>query len=175
MKRYTVDEIQNNQFYQMPKFLFNDKFKSLSSDARVLYSLLRDRHQLSIKNNWVNKNNEVYLIYTRDEMANMIGISIKTALKALNQLKECELIEEDRQGINKPNLIYLSHQTLETIGQVNFTYQDTQILPSSNTDSSNIISKYKTRRKYTKKNNSSYSNKQIKAAAKLADALVNGM
>jgi hypothetical protein len=40
-----VNDVKNNRFYQMPKFLFEGEFKDkLNNDARVLYSLLRDRH-----------------------------------------------------------------------------------------------------------------------------------
>src|SRR5690554_2897761 len=100
--RYTIENVVNNRFYQMPKFLFEGEFKNLSNDARVLYSLLRDRHDLSLKNNWVNENNEVYLIYTREEMANILGCSQPTVRKAINQLKELDLMEEERQGLNRP-------------------------------------------------------------------------
>ena len=58
--------------YQMPKFLFEGEFKALSNNARVLYTLLRDRHDLSLQNHWVNENNEVFLIYSREEMADML-------------------------------------------------------------------------------------------------------
>ncbi len=66
--RYTVNDIENSQFYQMPKFLFRGEFKDLSNNARVLYCHLKDRHKLSMKNKWINKDNEVYLIYTREDM-----------------------------------------------------------------------------------------------------------
>lgn len=64
--RYTVNDVKNNRFFQMPKFLFEGDFKDkLNNDSRVLYSLLRDRHELSLLNNWVNENNEVFFIYSR--------------------------------------------------------------------------------------------------------------
>ena len=113
MKRYTKEFIVNNRFYQMPKFLFEGEFKKLSNDARVLYSLLRDRHDLSLVNNWVNEKGEVYLICTRESMAEMLGCSIPTARKALKQLIKHGLIEEERQGLNKPNLIYLTAISIE--------------------------------------------------------------
>ena len=113
MRRYTKELIINNRFYQMPKFLFEGKFKKLSNDARVLYSLLRDRHDLSLANNWINERGEVYLIYTRENMAEMLGCSIPTARKAINQLIKYGLIEEERQGLNKPNLIYLTAISVE--------------------------------------------------------------
>ena len=70
--------------------------KGLSNDAKVLYSLLKDRHELSLQNNWVNEKNEVYLIYTRGNMQKILGLSDKTVKKAIDQLKKFGLMEEER-------------------------------------------------------------------------------
>jgi len=105
--RYTVNEVQRNTFYQMPKFIFEGEFENLGNDARVLYSLLRDRHELSIKNQWINENGEVYLIFSRENMCDMLKLSEKTITKAMNALKKFKLIDEQRRGLGKPNLIYL--------------------------------------------------------------------
>ena len=105
--RYTAAEVQRNTFYQMPKFLFDDEFKGLSNDARVLYSLLRDRHELSLKNQWLNENDEVYLIFSRENMCEMLNLSEKTVTKAMNDLKKHRLVDVQRRGQGKTNLIYL--------------------------------------------------------------------
>lgn len=117
--RYTVENITNNRFYQMPKFLLEGEFKELSNDARVLYSLLRDRHELSLSNNWINENNEVYLIFTREDMAKLLGCSQPTLRKAIKQLIEFGLMEEERQGLNKPNIIFLTAVSIENTGVKN--------------------------------------------------------
>jgi len=115
--RYTVADVINNRFYQMPKFLFEGEFKAgLNNDARVLYSLLRDRHELSLLNNWVNENNEVFLIYSREEMADMLGVSQPTLRKAIMQLKQSGLMEEERIGLNRANRIYLIAVNIENPG-----------------------------------------------------------
>jgi uncharacterized protein with HEPN domain len=114
--RHTIDEIKRNTFFQMPKFLFEDEFKSLSNDARVLYSLLRDRHDLSVKNGWVNADNEVYLNFSRDSMCDLLGLSKKTVIKAMDDLKKHRLVDEQRMGQGKPNRIYLL-----TIESLDFT------------------------------------------------------
>jgi DNA-binding MarR family transcriptional regulator len=106
--RYTVNDLLKNNYYQIPKFLFEGEFKNLSNNSRVLYSLLKDRHNLSIKNNWVNKKNEVYLIYTRKDMEEMLGLADKTVKKVVDELINLGLIEEERIGFNKPNRIYLN-------------------------------------------------------------------
>ncbi len=141
-KRYTLTDVTSNQFYQMPKFLFEGELKNnLSNDAKVLYSLLKDRHELSVKNNWVNENNEVYLIYTRDDLCDMLGCSPPTLRKTIDQLKKNNLMDEQRQGLNKPNYIFLNYydqQTQLTQGakefytpdSKNFTLQIEKNLPS---------------------------------------------
>jgi Replication initiator protein A (RepA) N-terminus. len=150
-KRYTVNDVINNQFYQLPKFLFHDKFKKLSNNAKVLYALLKDRHQLSIENNWINERGEVYLIFTREEMSEMLQCTRKTAQKAFEELKDAELVQEERSGLGKANLIYLtfpdfvSHESLEnslmcknyTSGSVIFTHQEVQFLHTNNTNINN--------------------------------------
>lgn len=106
--RYTINDVNNNRFYQMPKFLFEGEFKNLSNDARILYSLLRDRHELSMSNNWINEKGEVYLIFTREDIAELLGCSQPTLRKAIKQLIGTGLMEEERQGANRPNRIYLT-------------------------------------------------------------------
>ena len=131
--RYTVNDIKNNLFYQMPKFLFEGELKKgLSNDAKVLYSLLRDRHELSLQNNWVNENNEVYLIYTRKNMEDMLGLADKTVKKAVDKLKEYGLIEEEHIGLNKPNRIFLTAVSVDNPGIVNSTTPDTENLRFQN-------------------------------------------
>lgn len=114
--RYTVNDVSNNRFYQMPKFLFEGEFKALSNNARVLYTLLRDRHDLSLQNHWVNEKNEVYLIFTRKNMEEMLGLSDKTVKKAVDELKDFGLIEEEHMGLNKANRIYLTSVNVENTG-----------------------------------------------------------
>ena len=112
-RRYTLQDVYQGNFYQMPKFLFTGEYRRLSNDAKVLYTLLKDRHNLSASNGWVNHNNQVYLIYTREEMADMLGCSLPTVRKAVKQLTKFKLIEEERQGLNRPNLIYLLYVSLD--------------------------------------------------------------
>ena len=128
-KRYTKNNVQNSQFYQMPKFLFQGEFKNgLSNDARILYSLLKDRHKLSIENDWVNEKGEVYLIFTRQEMQDMLGCSYNTAKKAIDQLKKLGLFEEERTGLNSPNHIFLTEVALINKGVSNFESPESQKL-----------------------------------------------
>jgi len=130
--RYTLNQVSNDRYFQMPKFLFEGEFTSLSNNARVLYSLLKDRHSLSIKNEWINKHNEVYLIYTRKDMQKMLGLADKTTKKAVEQLKEYGLLEEERIGCNRANRIYLTAIDIEITGVVENTIPEKEDLRFKN-------------------------------------------
>ena len=52
-------------FYRIPKALFQEqRFQSLSTDAKTLYGILLDRMSLSVKNGWLDKQNRVFIIFT---------------------------------------------------------------------------------------------------------------
>ena len=107
--RYTRQTIVTNTFFQMPRFLTAGEFagNKLSNNARILFTLLLDRHRISVKNGWFDDNGEVYIYFKREEMENQIGLSKVTVLKVMQELKDAFLVEEKKQGLNKPNKIYL--------------------------------------------------------------------
>nr|WP_279469524.1 replication initiator protein A [Erysipelothrix anatis] len=113
-KRFTENDVQNQQFLQIPKFLFSNDFKGLSNDSRILYGLLKDKNELSIANNYVNENDEIYFNFSREDMMEMVGCSKPTIIKSINNLKEHFLLEEERIGLMKLNRIYLSYISDET-------------------------------------------------------------
>lgn len=113
-RRITANEVLENRFYQLPKFLVhNEEFRKLSSDAKILYSIMRDRHQLSLQNNWIDNDGYVFLIYSRENMMEDLQLSDKTITKAVKDLKKHGLIDEVRQGQGKPNLIYVMTVSLD--------------------------------------------------------------
>ena len=106
---YKSNETLENRYYQIPQELLdNSLYKDiLNSDSKILYAFIIDRLTLSQKNNWIDSENNIYLIFTRQEVQNKLGLSGKTVIKAFKQLAEAILIFEKRQGLGKPNLIYV--------------------------------------------------------------------
>ena len=98
-------------FYRVPKVLFTDeRFWNISTDAKLLYGILLDRMNLSAKNGWMDEAGRVYIIFTIDEIKGSIGCAEKNAVKLLDELeRKCGLIERKRQGLGKPNLIYVKN------------------------------------------------------------------
>ena len=98
-------------FYRIPKILFSqDKFWNVSTDAKLLYGIFLDRMNLSARNGWLDEAGRVYIIFTIEEIKESLGCAEKKAVKLLDELeKKAELIERKRQGLGKPNLIYVKN------------------------------------------------------------------
>lgn len=103
---------QSNRFsyFIMPNELFvNQIFDDLSLNAKVVYSLLLDRVSLSYKNNWMDEDDNVYIIYAIDDIAERLRISQSTVSRCLDELeKKYGLIERKRLGLGLPNVIYVN-------------------------------------------------------------------
>ena len=67
---YKQNEILENNYYLIPQELFVNKLykEKLNSDSKILYAFLLDRLSLSQKNHWIDGDNKVYLIFTREEV-----------------------------------------------------------------------------------------------------------
>ena len=104
-------EAEQFSFYRIPKVLFTEeRFRSVSAEAKVLYGLLLDRMSLSCKNGWLDRAGRVYIIFTIGEVMTALGCADQKAGKLLHELEsKCRLIERKRQGLGKPNLIYVKN------------------------------------------------------------------
>ena len=98
-------------FYRIPKALFTEpNFRELSTDAKVLYGILRDRMSLSLKNQWLDAQNKVYIIFTVEEIMDALNCANQKATRLMVELeKQAGLIERKRQGLGRPNLIYVKN------------------------------------------------------------------
>lgn len=106
-------EAEQFSFYRVPRLLIKDKrFKGLSSDAKLLYGLMLDRMALSMKNGWFDKYNRAYIYYTVENIMEDLGCSRGTCIKILAELdskKGIGLIEKKRQGLGRPDIIYVKN------------------------------------------------------------------
>ena len=104
-------EADQFSFYKIPRLLVKDaRFKELSSDAKLLYGLMLDRMSLSMKNNWLDEENRAYIYYTMESIMEDLGCAKEKGAKVLAELdskKGYGLIEKKRQGLGKPDIIYV--------------------------------------------------------------------
>lgn len=152
---YHRHEADMFKFYQMPKELFtNPIYKKISTEAKVLYGILLDRNSLSLKNDWIDKENRVYIFFSRQEAMEILSFSDKTVTKIFKELKEVNLIEEKKQGLGKANIIYVKkfiqstenkefqqNRKIYDSGMGKNTIQQSKNLRGSNTDIINTENK----------------------------------
>lgn len=110
---YYGKEAEQFSFFRIPKLLFIEPiFKELSNDAKVLYGILLDRMSLSMKNNWIDEENKVYIIFTIEEIAEILCCATQKATKILQELddkKGIGLVEKKRLGLGRPNILYVKN------------------------------------------------------------------
>lgn len=119
---YKINETLSNKYYQIPQELFENLLykENLNSDSKILYAFLLDRLSLSQKHHWVDEEYRIYLIFTREEVQEKLNLSDKTVTKAFKQLSNVGLVEEKRQGLGKPNLIYVGKIQYEETENIRF-------------------------------------------------------
>lgn len=112
---YYGKEADQYSFFKIPKILYTDSiFKTLSSDAKVLYAILLDRMSLSMKNGWLDEENKVFIIFTIDEIEETMNIGRNKAINIMKEIQDFGLIEKKRRGLGKPNIIYVKSFLVET-------------------------------------------------------------
>ena len=144
-------EAEQFSFYRIPKVLFTEeRFKSISAEAKVLYGLLMS---LSAKNGWLDEKSRVYIIFTIEDIMASMGCANQKAGKLLYELESnSHLIERRRQGLGKPNLIYVKNFVLPS---------ESQFKKCENHDSGDVIitdqESLKSHTNNTENNNTEYS------------------
>ncbi|WP_145464958.1 replication initiator protein A [Staphylococcus saprophyticus] len=145
MSNFNIKEIQKEKFYQLPKVFFtNPKYVNLSNDAKITWSILRDRLDLSIRNNWVDKNGDIFFIYTNEKLKSILNISSPNKLsKIKKELTQADLFNQTRVGLNKPNKLYIKKPEVTEADVYYISQQENDIEQRNNTDVSNsYVQKY---------------------------------
>ena len=143
------EESEQFAFYRIPQVLFKDeKFAKLSTDAKVLYGLFLNRVSLSKKNHWIDEEGRVYVYYTLVSIQEDLHCASQKALKLLKELESYGLIERVKQGLCKPDRIYVKNFILlqespvrsgenHHAGVVKITSSECRESPPNNTEINN--------------------------------------
>ena len=107
---YYGAQAEQFNFIRIPKSMIVDPmFADLSVNAKLLYGVLLDRMNLSMKNKWFDSENRVYIIYQISEIMEDFNFSKKTAVRYLNELEDFGLVEKKRSGLGLPSLLYVKN------------------------------------------------------------------
>ncbi|CAD2079727.1 replication initiator protein A [Phocicoccus pinnipedialis] len=105
---FTIQQNYKEKFFKLPQVFFtNEKYKPLSNDAKIAYAILENRLSISIKNNWVDENGTIYFIYTNEKLMSFLNCKKEKLSKLKKELENANLLIQKRQGLNKPNKLYL--------------------------------------------------------------------
>lgn len=126
MADITIDQLATQTFYQIPEIFFTriqhnengyvkltSSYTGLSSDAKLAYGALYNRCKLSISSfqkgnrDYVDENGAVFLIFTVSDLMLLLDKGKMKVTKIKKELQDHGLLREVRQGLNKPNRLYL--------------------------------------------------------------------
>ena len=112
-KYITKEDKTKDLFYKIPKqFMLEEKYKKMKDSAKILYSILYERTNLSIENDWFDDEDRAYIICTFDEIQTFFGCSRDKVNNALKDLEKFDLIKKDKlKGNNGDlvNVLYVAH------------------------------------------------------------------
>jgi len=136
MSNFNIKEIQKEKFYQLPKVFFtNPKYTKLSNDAKITWSILRDRLDLSIRNNWIDENGDIFFIYTNEKLKSILNISSPNKLsKIKKELTQAGLFNQIRVGLNKPNKLYIKKPEVTEADIYYISQQENDVESRNDTD-----------------------------------------
>lgn len=103
-------EAEKYAFYRIPKALFSDReFKDLSTDAKLLYGMMLDRLELSMKNDWIDEYGRVYIYFTITAAMKQLHCGHTKVVKLFRSLGDegIGLIERRQSGQGKPCRIFV--------------------------------------------------------------------
>lgn len=106
-RMFKINEAERFKFFRVPKVLFEARYKNLSTDAKILYSLLFERMELSRKNGWHDDDGSVYIYFTLEEVCEVLGCGHDKATKLFCELENYSLLRRRKQGCGKPAKLYV--------------------------------------------------------------------
>ena len=144
-KRRKVNNLASQQFYKFEKWILAEsKLKKLSPSAKLLYMVIRDREELSLKNakDFTDKDGYLFQYFDQVKAGELLGLSKNAIIKAFKDLQDYKLIEVVRQGQGKPNRLYvLDYEVSEdTLKELSYENKKASTVPPVKADKENIKS-----------------------------------
>ena len=156
------------KFLMLPALLiYGELYRSLDSEAKIAWTILNDRANLSKKNGWYDEKGNVYFVYTNQELMNLVNVSEPTIVKIKKELISYGLLEQKRMGRGKANLLYIYEpvasksdaQNLIEIEDVGNTLEFQNLKNLSSRTENNLVQELKKiKPNNTKNNNINFNN-----------------
>ncbi|GLX32916.1 hypothetical protein Lmede01_08940 [Leuconostoc mesenteroides subsp. dextranicum] len=130
MERAKLNQVVTSErFIMFSKALIEDDYyKKMKTESKLAYSLLRNRFNLSISNEWIDSKGDVYLYYPNEKLAEDLNVGKDKVIRIKRELHEFGLLEEERQGFNKPNRIYVGNLEVIKVTEKSLDISDTKVV-----------------------------------------------
>ena len=179
-KRKTL-KLASQQFYKFEKWILAEsKLKKLSPSAKLLYMVIRDREELSLKNakDFTDKDGYLFQYFDQVKAGDLLGLSKNAIIKAFKDLQDYKLIEVVRQGQGKPNRLYvLDYEVSEdTLKELSYENKKAPTFPEVEADKNNFNddnSIPQNNKKYTKNENLENISKKSEVVEVIEKSCVN--
>ena len=156
------------KFLMLPALLiYGELYRGLDSGAKIAWTILNDRANLSKKNGWYDEEGNVYFVYTNQELMNLVNVSEPTIVKIKKELISYGLLDQKRMGRGKANLLYIYEpvasksdaQNLIAIDDVGNTLEFQNLKNLSSRTENNLVQELKKiKPNNTKNNNINFNN-----------------
>lgn len=150
------------KFLMLPALLiYGELYRGLDSGAKIAWTILNDRANLSKKNGWYDEEGNVYFVYTNQELMNLVNVSEPTIVKIKKELISYGLLDQKRMGRGKANLLYIYEpvasksdaQNLIEIDDVGNTLEFQNLKNLSSRTENNLVQELKKIKPNNNKNN----------------------
>lgn len=120
-----IDKVTGNKklsFYQIPKVFFNEKkYRNMSNVSKIVYSLLKARYELSMRNvkernatEYIDEKGQVFCIYTNANLMSDLNVSEATIIDAKKELIVLSLMFDRKiQDKNNKRIYVNTPSTIE--------------------------------------------------------------
>lgn len=121
MDYFYETEVEEYSYINIPRVLMTkNRYKDLSSDAKVVFGILLDRLDLAVKYGWIDDNGQAYIIYLQEELQRDMNMSKRRVIETLQELEQIGLIERIQRGARQADVIYLKKFMVNEVSKVNF-------------------------------------------------------
>ena len=121
MDYFYENEVEEYSYINIPRVLMTkNRYKDLSSDAKVVFGILLDRLDLAVKYGWIDDDGQAYIIYLQEELQRDMNMSKRRVIETLQELEQIGLIERIQRGARQADVIYLKKFMVNEVSKVNF-------------------------------------------------------
>lgn len=119
----------DDKYYKMPHAFFeNEKYRKLTANEMLIYSVLHSRYELSCRNNNFHDSDGTFVYYTVKDLMDYIRLSKPTVVNSLQNLENLGLITRKKGKIGQPDKVYVHKVEPAEKKELKIEYPDLDVM-----------------------------------------------